>query len=175
MPSNLFIKMSQDKIDVAYNYEVAEDEIHVTQLQRIMMREVLSTPESEFITADCVTQYLDNSRQWSVSAAVALFPAWIFHTNQCAFMDLNAVQLSNFVANCEAMFSGEKFYYNDGCGIDAGAGEAHSAVELLTNCIKFNQMQGSEFTAEDIDRFYVSGVLEESDRRDMLEVLAEAA
>lgn len=174
MPSNLFIEMCQRKINVAYDYEVAEDTIHVAQLQRMMMREVLATPESDFITADCVTQYLDNSRTWSVSAAVALFPAWIFHTNQNAFMDLSAVELGNFVANCEAMFSGENFYYNDGCGIDAGAGEAHSATGLLANCIKFNQMQGSEFTAEDIERFYISGALENSDRQDMLAVLADA-
>ena len=173
MPSNLFVKMSQHKINVAYGYEVAEDTIHVAQLQQMMMAEVLAGDQDSY--PDMITSWLDNSRQFGVSAAVALFPAWILQTNHCAFMNLSAEELPNFVANCEAMFSGEKFFYDDGCGIDVGAGVAKNPRELLTRSILFSQRQCyAGFTVEDIQRFFDAGVINEDDRDDMLADLAEA-
>lgn len=173
MPSNLFIKMSQHKINVAYGYEVAEDAIHVAQLQRMMMAEVLAADQSDY--PDMITSWLDNSRAFEVSAAVALFPAWILQTNHCVFMNLSVAELGNFAANCEAMFYGEKFFYDDGCGIDAGAGSANDPRELLTRSILFSQRQCyAGFTAEDIQRFFDAGVISKDDRDDMLADLAEA-
>lgn len=173
MPSNLFIEMCQRKINVAYDYEVAEDTIHVAQFQRMMMAEVLAGDESDY--PDMITSWLDNSRQFGVSAAVALFPAWIFQTNHCAFMNLSVTELRVFANNCEAMFYGEKFYYDDGCGIDAGAGVAKNPRELLTCSILFSQCQCyAGFTAEDIQRFFDAGVISKSDRDDMLAELANA-
>lgn len=173
MTTNLFVKMSQRKINVAYDYEVAEDTIHVAQLQRMMMAEVLAGDESDY--PDMITSWLDNSRQFGVSAAVALFPAWILQTNHCAFMNLSVTELRVFANNCEAMFYGEKFYYDDGCGIDAGAGVAKNPRELLMRSVLFSQCQCyAGFTAEDIQRFFDAGVISESNRDDMLAELANA-
>ena len=90
-------------------------------------------------------------------------------------MNLSVAELGNFAANCEAMFYGEKFFYDDdGCGIDAGAGIANDPRELLTRSILFSQRQCyAGFTAEDIQRFFDAGVISKDDRDDMLADLAE--
>lgn len=172
MTTNLFVKMSSQPLMIVRSHDVAASEIHATQLQKMMMAEVLAADQSDY--PDMITSWLDNSRAFEVSAAVALFPAWILQTNHCAFMNLSVAELGNFAANCEAMFYGEKFFYDDGCGIDAGAGIANDPRELLTRSILFSQRQCyAGFTAEDIQRFFDAGVISKDDRDDMLADLAE--
>lgn len=174
MSTNLFVKMSSEPLMIVRSHHVAANEIHAAQLQQIMMAEVLAGDQDSY--PDTITSWLDNSRQFEVSAAVALFPLWIFSTNYNAYQMLDTQSLKLFANNCEAMFYGEKFFYDDSCGIDAGAGSANSPRELLSQCILFNQCQcAAGFTAEDIQRFFDAGVINESDRDYMLEELAEAA
>ena len=173
MTTNLFVKMSSRPLMIVRSHDVAASEIHATQLQKMMMAEVLAADQSDY--PDMITSWLDNSRAFEVSAAVALFPAWILQTNHCVFMNLSVAELGNFAANCEAMFYGEKFFYDDGCGIDAGAGVAKSPRELLSCYILLSQRQCyAGFTAEDIQRFFDAGVLRKDDRDDMMKALAEA-
>lgn len=138
--TNLFKRMTRP-LKVTREYLPAEDEIHAAQLQQLMMTEALAGI-SDKLSVDTVASYLDNSRLWNVSAAVALFPLWIFDTNFCAYQSLSTDELKHFAANCEAMFAGEKFYYNDGCGIDAGAGEADTPKDLLWISLSFSLYQG---------------------------------
>lgn len=173
MTTNLFVKMSSRPLMIVRSHDVAASEIHATQLQQMMMAEVLAGDKDEY--PDTIVTWLDNSREWEVSAAVALFPAWILQTNHCAFMNLSVTELRVFANNCESMFYGEKFYYDDGCGIDAGAGVAKNPRELLMRSVLFSQYQCyAGFTAEDIQRFFDAGVISESNRDDMLAELANA-
>lgn len=173
MTTNLFVKMSSRPLMIVRSHDVAASEIHATQLQQMMMTEVLAGDKDEY--PDTIVTWLDNSREWEVSAAVALFPAWILQTNHCAFMNLSVTELRVFANNCESMFYGEKFYYDDGCGIDAGAGVAKNPRELLMRSVLFSQYQCyAGFTAEDIQRFFDAGVISESNRDDMLAELANA-
>ena len=173
MTTNLFVKMSSQPLMIVRSHDVAASEIHATQLQKMMMAEVLAGDQDEF--PDTIVSWLDNSREWEVSAAVTLFPLWVFSLNYNAYQTLDTQSLKYFANNCEAMFYGEKFFYDDSSGIDAGAGSVNNPRELLSRCILFNQYQcDAGFTAEDIQRFFDAGVISESDRDDMLAELAHA-
>lgn len=169
MTTNLFQRMTAP-VKITREFLPAEDEIHAAQLQQMMMTEVLATPDAQL--PDTLTSWLDNSRRFGVSAAVALFPLWIFSTNYNAYQTLSLDELQHFIANCEALFADEKFYYDDGCGIDAGAGTAESPTELLSSCIVFNHYQCEHFTAEDIERFYAATLIDADEKQDMLDNLA---
>lgn len=172
MTTNLFVKMSSQPLMIVRSHDVAASEIHAAQLQQMMMAEVLAGDQDSY--PDTIVSWLDNSRQFEVSAAVALLPLWIFSLNYNAYQTLDTQSLKFFANNCEAMFYGEKFFYDDSCGIDAGAGSANGPRELLSRCILFNQYQcDAGFTAEDIQRFFDAGVISEDDRDDMLDDLAE--
>lgn len=172
MTTNLFHRMTRP-INVTRESLPAEDEIHAAQLQQLMMAEVLAT--SPDVLSDTIPSYLDNSRRFGVTAAVALFPQWIFATNYNAYLTLPLDELKCFIANCEAMFAGEKFHYDDGCAIDAGAGTADSPKQLLAICVVFNHYQCENFSPEEIARFHAAGLLLDDEQRDMLADLADAA
>ena len=172
MTTNLFVKMSSQPLMIVRSHDVAASEIHATQLQQMMMAEVLAGDKDEY--PDTIVTWLDKSREFEVSAAVALFSPWIFSLNYNAYQTLDTQSLKFFANNIEAMFYGEKFFYDDSSGMDVGAGSANNPRELLSRCILFNQYQcGAGFTAEDIQRFFDAGVISEDDRDDMLDDLAE--